>query len=330
MMSKNDPSLFTRRHALETLALGALSPAAFAADPFPTRPIKIIVPYPPGSSTDFLGRLIADRLGEQLKQPVTVENKPGAGGVVGTQQLSLAAGDGYTLGICSLATFAMVPATMKDPLYDATRDFSPLSMLVSTDLVMATGPSVPATLKEFTAWAARETKPLFLGTLGAGTSGHFAGFMFSKAANFKWEPIHYRSNGDMMTGLLAGDIHAVFTGPSVVQAQVKAGKMRALALVGDKRSQAYPEVPTFVELGYKDMQFSNWLGIAAPAKVPAEILDKLHAELMVAMNHPQVRSKLMEGGYTIIANKRDEFAAGIRKDVAMWSDMVKTTGFKAA
>ncbi len=329
-MSKTDTFKFTRRHALEMMAIGALSPAAMAADPFPTRAIKIIVPYSPGSSTDFLGRLIADRLAEQLKQPVTVDNKPGAGGVVGTQQLALAPGDGYTLGICSLATFAMAPATMKDPLYDATRDFSPLSSLISTDLVMATGTSVPATLKEFSAWAARETKPLFLGTLGAGTSGHFSGFMFSKAANFKWEPIHYRSNGDMMTALLAGDIHAVFTGPSVVQAQVKAGKMRALAICGEKRSAAYPEVPTFAELGYKDMGFTNWIGIAAPAKVPTDILNKLHAELVIAVNHPQVRSKLLEGGYGIIANSREEFAAGIRKDVAMWSDMVKTTGFKAS
>jgi tripartite-type tricarboxylate transporter receptor subunit TctC len=310
------------------LAIGVVSPAAMAADPFPSRTIKIIVPYPPGSSTDFLARLIAERMSDQMKQSVTVENKPGAGGVVGTQQLALAPGDGYTLGICSLATFAMVPATMKDPLYDSTRDFSPLSALISTDLVMATSASSPATLAEFIAWASKQSKPPFLGTFGSGTSGHFAGFMFGKAAKINWEAIHYRTTADGLTGLLAGDVHAMFVGPSVVQAQVKAGKMRALALVGDARSAAYPDVPTFVELGYKDMQFSNWIGIAAPAKVPADVLDKLHAEIIKAVNHPQVRSKLLEGGYKIIANKRDEFAAGIRKDAAMWSEMVKTTGFK--
>ena len=327
-MSKINQLQFTRRHALEMLAIGVVSPAAMAADPFPTKGIKIIVPYPPGSSTDFLGRLLAERLSDQMKQSVTVENKAGAGGVVGTQQLALAPGDGYTIGICSLATFAMAPATMKDPLYDATRDFSPLSQLISTDLVMATGMNTPATLKEFAAWASSQTKPVFLGTLGAGTSGHFAGFMLGKAAKINWEAIHYRNNADWMTALMNGDIHAVFTGPSVVQAQVKAGKMRALGLVGDSRSAAYPDVPTFVEAGYKDMQFSNWIGIAAPAKVPADVLDKLHAEIMKAVNHPQVRSKLLEGGYKIIANKRDDFAAGIRKDATMWSDMVKTTGFK--
>jgi tripartite-type tricarboxylate transporter receptor subunit TctC len=327
-MSKINQLQFTRRHALEMLAIGVVSPAAMAADPFPTKGIKIIVPYPPGSSTDFLGRLLAERLSDQMKQSVTVENKAGAGGVVGTQQLALAPGDGYTIGICSLATFAMAPATMKDPLYDATRDFSPLSQLISTDLVMATGMNTPATLKEFAAWASSQTKPVFLGTLGAGTSGHFAGFMLGKAAKINWEAIHYRNNADWMTALMNGDIHAVFTGPSVVQAQVKAGKMRALGLVGDSRSAAYPDVPTFVEAGYKDMQFSNWIGIAAPAKVPADILDKLHAEILKAVNHPQVRSKLLDGGYKIIANKRDEFAAEIRKDVTMWSDMVKATGFK--
>ncbi|HSV83993.1 MAG TPA: tripartite tricarboxylate transporter substrate binding protein [Ramlibacter sp.] len=318
----------TRRQALHTLGALSLSPAALAADPFPTRPIKIIVPFPPASTTDFLARLLADALADQMKQAVTVENRPGAGGVIGTQQLARSTADGYTLGICSLATFAMVPATLKEPLYDVTRDFSPVSALISTDLVMATSMSVPATLREFTAWASAQSKPVFLGTLGAGTSGHFAGFMFGKAANIKWEPIHYRTNGEVIAALMAGDIHAVFTGPSVVQPQVKAGKLRALALVGDKRSAAYPEVPTFVEQGYKDMQFSNWIGIAAPAKVPADVLDKLHAEIMRAMNQPQVRNKLLEGGYTIIANRRDEFVDLVRKDAAMWADMVKVTGFK--
>ena len=267
-MSKTKQLQVTRRHALEVLTIGALSPAAMAAEPFPTKGIKIIVPYSPGSSTDFL---VSERLADQLKQTVTVDNKPGAGGVVGTQQLALAAPDGYTLGICSLATFAMAPATLKEPLYDATRDFSPLSELISTDLVMATGMNTPATLNEFVAWATSQTKPLFLGTLGAGTSGHFAGFMLGKAANIKWEAIHYRNNADWMTALMNGDIHAVFTGPSVVQAHVKAGKMRALASVSDARSPAYPDIPTFAERGYKDMQFSNWIGIAAPAKVPTEI-----------------------------------------------------------
>ena len=327
-MSKVNQLKVTRRHALEMLTIGALSPAAMAADPYPAKGIKIIVPYSPGSSTDFLGRLLAERLSDQMKQSVTVENKPGAGGMVGTQQLALAAPDGYTIGICSLATFAMGPATLKDPLYDATRDFSPLSSLISTDLVMATGMNTPATLNEFATWAASQSKPLFLGTLGAGTSGHFAGFMFGKAAKIQWEAIHYRNNADWMTALMNGEIHAVFTGPSVVQAHVKAGKMRALASVSDVRSPAYPDIPTFVERGYKDMQFANWIGIAAPAKVPAEILDKLHAEIIKAVNDPQVRNKLLDGGYKIIANKRDEFAAGIRRDVAMWSDMVKATGFK--
>ncbi len=319
---------FTRRQALQALGALSVSPAAFAADPFPTRPLKIIVPFPPGSGTDFTARLLADRLADQLKQGVTVENRPGAGGVIGTQALAQAAPDGYTMGICSLATFAMVPPTMKDPPYDALRDFSPLSALISTDLVMATSLSTPATLTEFAAWAAKQPKPVFLGTLGAGTSGHFAGFMFGKAAGFKWEPIHYRTNGEVLTALMAGDIHAVFTAPSVVQANVKAGKMRALAIVNSKRSAAYPEVPTFAEKGYKEMAFANWIGISAPAKVPAEILDKLQAEIMQAMNQPQIRTKLLEGGYEIIASRRDEFTDRIRRDVALWADMVKVTGFK--
>ncbi len=319
---------FTRRQALQTLSVLAVSPSAMGADAFPARGIKIIVPYPPGSATDFLARLLADRLTEQVKQAVTVENRAGAGGVVGTQVLARSPADGYTLGICSLATFAMVPPTLKDAPYDTLRDFSPLSALIATDLVMATSLSTPSTLPEFAAWAARQPKPVFLGTLGAGTSGHFSGFMFGKAAKFNWEPIHYRTNGEVLTALMTGDIHAVFTGPSVVQANVKAGKMRALALVGDQRSVAYPEVPTFVELGYKDMQFSNWIGIAAPAKVPAEVLDKLEAEIVQAVNHPSVRNKLLEGGYKMIANRRSEFTEGVRKDVAHWADMVKTTGFK--
>jgi tripartite-type tricarboxylate transporter receptor subunit TctC len=329
LVSKSNRIRFTRRQVLKTLGVMSLTPWAIAAEPFPSRPIRIIVAFPAGASTDFLARVLADRLAAQLNQPVTVENKPGAGGIIATQQLAKAVPDGYTIGIVSLATVAMVPATLKEAPYDAVADFAALSALVSNDMWMVTSPRAPGTLREFVAWATRQQPSAFLATLGAGTSGHFAGFRFGRAANIKFEPVHYKNLGDLTTGLIAGDVHAFFAAPSSVASLVKAGRIRLLATNGASRAPDHPDVPTFAEVGYPDMHYLNWVGIAAPAKTPAEIVTRLSAELIKAANVPEVRKKLEEGGFQVIASTRDEFAAMIRKDVAFWRDFVKTTGFKA-
>ena len=321
---------FSRRRAVQ--ALGALSlptgGATWAQAGFPSKPLRIIVSFSPGSSTDLVARLVGERLSEQMKQSVVVDNKPGAGGIIGTQLLARAAPDGYTLGIGSLATMALLPATMKEVPYDSVRDFSPLSELISVDLVLATSTRLaPATLPEFITWAKAQSAPIFMGTFGAGTSAPFAGYLFGKAAGIKFEVIHYNNQSDGLIGLINGDCHFMVPPPTVVEQQVKAGKLRALATNGKVRLKSFPDAPTFAELGYTNMTFSNWVGILAPARTPQAILDRLSTEIQIAANVPAVRAKLEEGGYRMVVNKPDEFTATIRHDVPFWADFVKTSGF---
>lgn len=320
---------FRRRQALGTLAAMAFAPAAIAAEPpFPSRPIRFILPFSAGSSTDFVSRLVSQHLAEQLNQPVVVENKPGAAGVIGTQQLVKSPADGYTIGLVSLASLGMVPPTLKEPPYDSVRDFAPLTALISVDLCLLVSPRAKAnTLPEFVNWARNQKNSVFLATLGAGTSGHFAGFLFGEAAKIKFEPVHFRTLSDMLPAMISGEVDVTVIVPSQVAGFIKDGKLRALAMNGPTRNPSFPDVPTFQEVGYPGMQFLNWVGLAAPAKTPPEILDKLNAEIVKVTNSLPVRGKLEEAGFRVVANSREEFAATIRKDVVVWRDMVKNTGF---
>ena len=328
-MSHDHRFNFRRRQALGMLGAMALAPAAMAADAFPSRPLRYVLPFSAGSSTDFVSRLVCDQLGKQLGQAVVVENKPGAAGVIGTQQIARANPDGYTIGLASLATLAMVPPTMKEPPYDSVRDLAPLTAMISTDMFLVAGPRAQGkTLAEFVAWARQQKEPVFLGTLGAGSSGHFAGFLFGQAAKIKFEPVHYRTFSDLMPAMITGAVDVMVVAPTQMEGFIKEGKLRGLAMNGPTRLPAFPDVPTFKEAGYPDMQFLNWIGVVAPAKTPADILDKLSAELIKTATSPQVRAKLEQSGFRVIANTREEFASLIRKDVVVWRDMVKNTGFQ--
>lgn len=327
-MSLNDRFSLNRRQALG--ALGALvAPASMAADPYPSRPIKYVLPFSAGSSTDFVSRLVCETLSKQLGQPVVVENKPGAGGVIGTQQIARATPDGYTIGLASLATLAMAPPTLADQPYDSVRDFAPLTAMISTDLLLVAGPRAQGkSLAEFVAWARSSKEPLFLGTLGAGTSGHFAGFLFGQSAKIAFEPIHFRTFADLVPSLINGSVDVMMVAPTQMEGLMKDGKLRGLAQNGQTRLPAFAEIPTFKEAGYQDMAFQNWIGVIAPAKIPTDIAEKLSVELIKATTSPAVRTKLEQAGFRVIANTRDEYASLIRKDVVTWRDMVKNTGFK--
>ncbi len=228
-----------------------------------------------------------------------------------------------------LATIAMVPPTLKEAPYDSVRDFAPLSAMISTDLLLVAGPRAQGkTLAEFVAWARTRKEPVFLGTLGAGTSGHFAGFLFGQAAKIPFEPVHYRTFSDLLPAMITGAVDVMVVAPTQMEGFFKDGKLRGLAMNGPTRLPAFPDIPTFSEAGYPETQFLNWIGVVAPAKTPNDILDKLSAELVKTVTAPQVRGKLEQNGFRVIANTREEFAAMIRKDVVVWRDMVKNTGFK--
>ena len=305
--------------------------SAHAADPsYPTKPVRIVVGFAPGTGPDFVARLIANKMQEAWKSGVVVDNKAGAAGFIAAQEVARAAPDGYTLLLGALAQITIAPSTYRKLPYDPQKDFAPVSEVSSTDFVLVTNAQrVPArTLQEYVTWA-KGQKPLFFGTFGAGTIGHFGGDIFADAAKIPMEPVHYKSTGDALTGILNGDVQALLVTPSLAAAHIKSSKLRALAMTGPTRSQVLPDVPTFKEAGYPDVQFTAWFGVFAPAKTPPEILDKLNAEVAKAARAPDTRAKLEEAGYRVTATSREEFAQAVREDTARWAKVVKSTGFKA-
>jgi tripartite-type tricarboxylate transporter receptor subunit TctC len=329
-MSEYKSVLQTRRKSLGMLGCLPLMAGAQTTDSgYPSRAIKLLLPFSAGSSTDFTARLVAEQLTRQLKQAVVVENRPGAAGVIGTQMLARSAPDGYTIGLVSVASLAMAPPTLKDMPYDPVNDFEPLTILTNTDLILVAGPGAKGkSVAEFVQWARSQKDPVFMGTLGAGTSGHFAGFMFGQAAGIQFESVHFKSFSDLMPAMLNGSIHFSIMAPSPLVGFIREGRLSALATNGAGRLRSLADVPTFREVGYPDMEFMLWVGLAAPAKTPPAILNKLNAELVQAVRSPAVSSKLLEGGFAIVANSREDFAAIVRKDVVAWRNMIKNTGFK--
>lgn len=320
-----------RRQVLKAMGALSLSGSVCAAEGhYPSRPIRLVLPFSAGSSTDYVSRTIAEMLSAQLKQSVIVDNKPGAAGVIGTQQIARASPDGYTIGLVSLASMAMVPPTLKETPYDPVKDFEPLGLLVSTDLMFVRGASVPAnSVSEFVAWGRRQNKPAFLGTLGAGTAGHIAGVMFGQAAKLPFETVHFRTYSDLLSAMIAGEVHAMFVAPSAVLVpHVHGGKLRALATTGPSRLSTYSEVPTFNEAGYPDMQFLVWMGLVAPAGTPREIVERLTSEIEKARSTQVAKQKFEGAGFRVISGTRDEFSATIRKDVSTWKDRVRNAGIK--
>ena len=311
-------------------ALLLLAGVVPAADDFPVRPLRLVVGFAPGTGPDFVARVVANKLQETFKSGVIVDNKAGAAGFIAAQEVARAAPDGYTLLLGALAQLSIAPSTYTKLPYDPQKDYAPIAEVSSTDLVLIANPQKVAasSLSEFVAWA-KGQKSLFLGTFGAGTVGHFGGDVFADAAKIRMDPVHFKTTGEAVTAILNGDVHVLLVTPSLAAPHVKAGKVRALAITGPTRSPMLPQVPTFKETGFPDVEFSAWFGILAPAKTPPAVLDKLNAEIVKAVRAPDTRAKLEEAGYRVTGTTRDEFAKSIRDDAARWAKVVKTTGFKA-
>ena len=318
-----------RRLLLLLVALLVAGPLAAADAWSPAKPIRLIVGYAPGSGADQVARLVANKLQEAFKQGVIVDNKPGAGGAIGAQEVARAAADGYTLLLAALPQIAIAPASNQSLPYQPQRDFAPITELVGTDLVLITNPQkVPAnSVAEFVTWAAAQPV-VFMGDPGPGTVGHFGSFVFANALKLKIESVHYKSTGDSMTGMLSGDINAQFVPHAVALAQVKAGKLRALVTTGPSRSALFPDVPTFKEAGYPDLEFTSWYAIFAPAKTPTEILDRINAEAVKAVQSPDLRAKLEDAGLRVTGTSRDDFARQVKNDTVRWGKIVQASGFK--
>ena len=298
---------------------------------YPNKPVRIIVGFPAGTGPDIVARLLAQKLSEGWGNlGVIVDNKPGAGGLIAAGEAARAAPDGYTIMLGETGQLSIAPSSYNKLPYDPAKDFAAVSQVVTSDFVLLVNPQkVPArNVKEFVDWT-KQQKGLFLATFGAGTPGHFGAFMFGDAVKLKPEPVHYKNTSDALGGLFSGDVQGVFASVGLAAPNVKAGKLAALGTTGATRTPTLPDVPTIKEQGYANLEFSSWFGIVAPAKTPPEIIAKLNADIVRAVQSPEGKAKMEEAGFRVTGTSQQDFARTIAADTVIWGKAVAATGFKA-
>src|SRR5438874_11026853 len=318
------------RFALLIPLLLAASPvSAQVPDPYPSKPLRFILPFPPGGPTDILGRLIGERLASSLGQPVVVENRGGAGGNVGAEAAARSAPDGYTLVLVA-PSLAISKSLYSKLNYDAVKDFAPVSLVATVPNVMVTHPSVPAnTLAEFIRLAKTKPGEMNFGSGGSGTSNHLAGELFNIVAGVKLVHVPYKGVNLAMNDVLAGQIHLVVIGVPAAAPHIKAGKLKALALVAPQRAAALPEVPTVAEAGLPNFEVTTWYGILAPAGTPRTIVTRLNADLVKIMHSPDLKERLAAMATDPATSTPEEFADYIKREIAKWGEVVCQAGLKA-
>src|SRR5438552_2156676 len=310
------------------LLFAALPVSGQAPDPYPSKPLRFILPFPPGGPTDILGRLIGERLASSLGQPVIIENRGGAGGNVGAEAAAKSAPDGYTLVLLA-PSLAISPSLYSKLNYDPLRDFAPISLVATVPNVIVTQPELAPTLQEFIARAKAKPGEMNFGSGGSGTSNHLAGELFNIVAGAKLVHVPYKGVNLAMNDVLSGQIHLVVIGVPAAAPHIKAGKLRALALVAPQRAAALPEVPTVAEAGLPNFEVTTWYGILAPAGTPKAIVTRLNAELVKAMHAPDLKERLAAMATDPATSTPEEFADYIKREIAKWGEVVRQAGLKA-
>ena len=317
-----------RRVLLSALALVLAAPVARAADAYPSRPIHLIIPFPPGGSNDVVGRVFAAAMSERLGQPLVVENRPGAGGVVGTELVANAAPDGYTLLVISLA-HAVNPWLYKLK-YDPIKAFAPVGSMGSGTNVLVVNPTLPVhSVRELVALAKAKPGELNYASAGIGSFQHLGGELFKLDAGVDIVHVPFRGGGPAMLDVLAGNTKIMFSSLVQTTPYIRNGQLRALGTGGDKRSPVLPDVPTIAEAGVPDYQATNWWGIIAPAGTPAAIVDKVHAALTAAQDSPETQRRLESEGAAVVRMNPAEFGAFMQSEMVKWGEVVRKGGIKA-
>jgi tripartite-type tricarboxylate transporter receptor subunit TctC len=302
--------------------------AAGAMAQYPNKPIRFILPFP-GGATDFLGRVVGQRLAEALGQPVVIDNRPGAGGNLGIEIAARSAPDGYTLVLVA-PNITISPSLYRKLNYDPVRDFAPVTPVATVTMVIITHPALPAqTLKEFIALAKSKPGQLNYGSGGSGTSLHLAGELFKITAGVDLVHVPYKGASVAMNDVIGGRLDSLFIGIPAPAPHIKAGRLRGLAVLAPQRSPVLPEVPTATEAGLPGFEVTTWYGVLAPAGTPKDIVARLNREIVKIMNTPDTKERLAVVAADPMTSSPEQFATYIKQEIARWSKVVRTAGLRA-
>ena len=299
------------------------------AQTWPAKTIRLIVPFPPGGSTDLMGRVLGAKFGEVFGQQVIVENRPGASGMIGNELVARAAPDGYMLTMGTIGAMSVNMSLFKSVPYDSTRDFAPITLTGNVENLLVVHPSVPVRgVKDLIALAASKPGMLIFASSGTGNAPHLAGELFNQMAKVKMVHLPYKGGGPAMIDLVSGQVSLSFASMPSSLPFAKSGKLRAIAVGGAKRSPAAPEIPTVAENGLPGFEVTDWQGLLAPAKTPAVIIERLNRETIRILNEREVRERLASAGLQTVTSTPPQFADFIRVEIDKWGKVIRAAGIR--
>lgn len=311
-----------------TVALGLLSASAIASAAYPTEPVRVIVPFAAGGSVDVVARTVGKYLSTNLGQPVVIENKSGASGMIGAKQVATAKPDGHTL-LANSSIHVIVPSLYPSINYDALNDFIPVTQITLVPLVLLAAPSLPVNnFKEFVAWGKQQKQGVSYASAGNGSTPHLATEMLAEATGMQMVHVPYKGSGAAMVDVMGGQVPIMFDALTAVMGAIKAGSVKALAVAADKRSPLLPDVPTLAELGHPQINLSTWHGIWAPKGTPDDVVKKLAAELQTITHMPEVTERIQSLGGTAVGNTPEQFDAFNRSEYTKWAALIKRFNVK--
>jgi len=309
-------------------AVGAQG-AAFAQS-WPSKPMRIVIAQAPGSATDVISRVVANPLAESLGQPLVIDARPGAGGALGTEVAARSAPDGYTLFMANNSTHGSNPAVYAKLPYDPVKDFAPISFVASVPYVMVVDPKLPVkTVQEFIALAKSQPGKMNYASAGNGSTHHFCGELFKSMTGIDIQHIPYKGSGPGIAGLLGGEVSMMFSNVADIGSQIRAGKVKPLAVTATRRASLLPDVPTMAEAGLPDFVITSWFGLLVPAGTPAPVVARLNAETVKVLGRADVKSTLAAQGLDVAPGSPEQFAAHIKSEIARFGKIAKAAGIKA-
>jgi tripartite-type tricarboxylate transporter receptor subunit TctC len=318
-------------HTLLVAALSACAaiPALAGEAPYPNRALRLIVPFPSGSPSDVLGRLVGQRYGEALGQTVVIDNRPGAAGIIGCDTVAKAAPDGYTLLMGGTGALAINPGLRSNMPYDSVKDFAHVSLFASIPFILVASPSVPATnVKELIAALKAKPTGYNYASSGIGSPTHLAAELFKSLTGTEMAHVAYKGTGPATTDLISGQTHIMFSGITVLMPHVKAGRLRGLAVASERRSSLLPQLPTVIESGIPGFTADTWTGVLAPKGTPPAIVNRLHAEVVKMVKDTDMKERLLGLGADPVGNTPEQFRTLIQNEINKWTRVIRTVGIK--